>query len=86
MSATTLKTPRAVQPDALQTIPSPLSPSDGGNTCHKDVDLAQIAQAARSNAATCLDLAESLFRQGTADALLKLAQECQSIAQRAAAL
>jgi hypothetical protein len=31
MSATTLNT-RAVQPDALQTIPSPLTPSDGRNT------------------------------------------------------
>ncbi|OZB72198.1 MULTISPECIES: hypothetical protein [unclassified Thiomonas] len=29
MSATTLKTPRADQPAALQTIPSPLTPSDG---------------------------------------------------------
>ena len=32
MSSTTLKTPRADQPAALQTIPSPLPPSDGRKT------------------------------------------------------
>lgn len=29
MSATTLKTPRATQPAAAPTVPSPLAPSDG---------------------------------------------------------
>ncbi len=48
--------------------------------------LAAIAQAARRNVAACLDIAEKLSQQGNRDAaerLLKLAEDCRSIARRA---
>ncbi|MDD4885623.1 MAG: hypothetical protein PHO64_01665 [Thiomonas sp.] len=51
--------------------------------------LADIAQTARRAAAQCLDLAEKLSQQGDFDAaerLLKLAEDCRSVARRADAI
>lgn len=51
--------------------------------------LATIAQTARRAASQCLDLAGKLFQQGDRDAaqrLVKLAEDCRSVARRAEAI